>query len=362
MAAQVTSVFMYVDDVVKSLEFYNEIVGAEIAQIHAEKEGAPISLAILRIGDFTLMLHPQEPHAAEFADTRVGVGIHLQLRVDDVDAFYQHCLDEGAHPQRLRRADRPDLGLARVRPQGPRRLRLVDLPGQVGRSVDLIGSGQRMHRSGRRRRFAAPSGSSTGSRSRRPAGRRRNSRFIVAGGERQGDPAPRSRPRRRGRRRSRARSGRRCWPFRQYSITPSRPTGHIRAKSDVPVAVLMRHPKRMTRAGTITRPPPIPNIPLRMPATNPSTSTSTTAVVSFIRPSPLGVRDPSSARASNRADAVSAAVSIRRMVGPRPTTCQPSAFPSSTSASLKPPSGPIARTHEAPNPGLGHAVNGCPPG
>lgn len=96
MAAQVTSVFMYVDNVEKSLEFYNEIVGAEITQIHAESAGAPISLAILRIGGFTIMLHPQAPHAAEFTDTRVGVGIHLQLRVDDVDAFHQHCLDEGA--------------------------------------------------------------------------------------------------------------------------------------------------------------------------------------------------------------------------------------------------------------------------
>jgi uncharacterized glyoxalase superfamily protein PhnB len=96
MAAQVTSVFMYVDNVEKSLEFYNEIGGAENTQIHAESPGAPISLAILRIGDFTVMLHPQAPHATEFTDARVGVGIHLQLRVDDVDAFYQHCIDEGA--------------------------------------------------------------------------------------------------------------------------------------------------------------------------------------------------------------------------------------------------------------------------
>ena len=96
MAAQVTSVFMYVNNVEKSLEFYNEIVGAEIRQIHAEQEGAPISLVIMRLGDFTLMIHPQEPHAAEFTETRVGVGMHLQLRVDDVDAFHQHCLDQGA--------------------------------------------------------------------------------------------------------------------------------------------------------------------------------------------------------------------------------------------------------------------------
>jgi uncharacterized glyoxalase superfamily protein PhnB len=96
MPAQITSVFLYVRDVLKSLEFYHEVVGATVAQIHAEREGAPISLAILRIGDFTLMLHPQDPQAQEFANTRVGVGIHLQIRVDDVDAFYQHCIDEGA--------------------------------------------------------------------------------------------------------------------------------------------------------------------------------------------------------------------------------------------------------------------------
>jgi len=97
MAAQVTSVFMYVANVVKSLEFYNEIVGAEVAQVFAEeKEGAPITLAILRLGGFSLMLHPQEPHANEFQDARVGVGMHLQLRVDDVDAFYNHCMEEGA--------------------------------------------------------------------------------------------------------------------------------------------------------------------------------------------------------------------------------------------------------------------------
>jgi uncharacterized glyoxalase superfamily protein PhnB len=96
MAARVTSVFLYVNDVVKSLEFYNEVVGATVAQIHAEQEGAPISLAILRIGDFSLMLHPQAAQAADFASNKVGVGIHLQLRVDDIDAFYHHCLDQGA--------------------------------------------------------------------------------------------------------------------------------------------------------------------------------------------------------------------------------------------------------------------------
>ncbi len=96
MSAKVTSVFMYVDDVLKSLEFYNEVVGAEVVQVHAEREGAPISLAILRIADFSLMLHPRESHSAEFSDTKPGVGIHLQLRVESIDAFYHHCLDQGA--------------------------------------------------------------------------------------------------------------------------------------------------------------------------------------------------------------------------------------------------------------------------
>ncbi len=96
MAAKVTSVFLYVDDILKSLDFYHEIVGAEVVQVHSEQEGGPINLAILRFGDFSMMLHPQAPHEQEFVGQRLGVGIHLQLRVDDIDAFYQHCLDEGA--------------------------------------------------------------------------------------------------------------------------------------------------------------------------------------------------------------------------------------------------------------------------
>ncbi len=47
MAARVTSVFLYVKDVRRSLEFYNEVVGAEIVQVHAEAENAPYSLAIV---------------------------------------------------------------------------------------------------------------------------------------------------------------------------------------------------------------------------------------------------------------------------------------------------------------------------
>jgi uncharacterized glyoxalase superfamily protein PhnB len=96
MAAQVTSVFLYVDDIQKSLEFYNDIMGAQIAQLHAEHEGGPLTLAILRLGNFSMMLHPQEDRAQEFASNKPGLGIHIQIRVDDVDAFYQHCLDEGA--------------------------------------------------------------------------------------------------------------------------------------------------------------------------------------------------------------------------------------------------------------------------
>jgi uncharacterized glyoxalase superfamily protein PhnB len=123
--AQVTSVFLYVDDMVRSIDFYHEIVGAEVVQVHAEYEGGPIALAILRLGGFSIMLHPKEPHADAFRERveargkpfpdlageaaepdapalssyqnlPVGLGIHLQLRVDNVDAFYRHCLDEGA--------------------------------------------------------------------------------------------------------------------------------------------------------------------------------------------------------------------------------------------------------------------------
>jgi uncharacterized glyoxalase superfamily protein PhnB len=96
MKAEVTSVFLFVNDIVRSIEFYNEIVGAEVAQIQPPDQEGPISLAVLRIGRFSLMLHPQEEDEEPQADQRLGVGMHLQLRVDDIDAFHQHCLDQGA--------------------------------------------------------------------------------------------------------------------------------------------------------------------------------------------------------------------------------------------------------------------------
>jgi uncharacterized glyoxalase superfamily protein PhnB len=96
MTGQVTSAFLYVDDIVKTVDFYVDIVGAEVRQLHQETPGGPYTLAILRVGNFTLMLHPQAEHAEEFLNQRLGVGIHLQLQVENVDAFFQHCLDEGA--------------------------------------------------------------------------------------------------------------------------------------------------------------------------------------------------------------------------------------------------------------------------
>lgn len=96
MNARVTSVFLYVNDIVRSRDFYNEVVGASVLQELAEHEGGPIALVVLRLRDFTIMLHPQDAHDEEFRDQRVGLGIHLQLRVDDVDGFYHHCIEQGA--------------------------------------------------------------------------------------------------------------------------------------------------------------------------------------------------------------------------------------------------------------------------
>ena len=96
MNAKVTSVFLYVGDIQRSRDFYNEVVGASVVQELVEYEGGPIAMVVLRLGDFTLMLHPQDAHDEEFRDQRVGLGIHLQLRVPDVDAFYQHCIEQGA--------------------------------------------------------------------------------------------------------------------------------------------------------------------------------------------------------------------------------------------------------------------------
>ena len=96
MNAKVTSVFLYVGDIQRSRDFYNEVVGASVVQELVEYEGGPTAMVVLRLGDFTLMLHPQDAHDEEFRDQRVGLGIHLQMRVPDVDAFYQHCIEQGA--------------------------------------------------------------------------------------------------------------------------------------------------------------------------------------------------------------------------------------------------------------------------
>lgn len=96
MNAQISSVFLYVDDVMKSLEFYNEVMGAEVRQCLAEDEGVPPTLAILQLGDFTLMLHSRDDVPGPAANGPVGVGIHLQMQVPDIEAFHAHCIDQGA--------------------------------------------------------------------------------------------------------------------------------------------------------------------------------------------------------------------------------------------------------------------------
>ncbi|QDV37060.1 VOC family protein [Tautonia plasticadhaerens] len=96
MNAKVTSVFLYVSDIVRSRDFYHEVVGAGVVQELAEYEGGPIALVVLRFGSFTIMLHPQDAHDEEFRDQRLGLGIHLQIQVEDVDRFYQHCIEQGA--------------------------------------------------------------------------------------------------------------------------------------------------------------------------------------------------------------------------------------------------------------------------
>src|SRR5208337_3482393 len=70
-------------------------------------------------------------------------------------------------------------------------------------------------------------------------------------------------------------------PRRQYSSTPSNPVGKSSAKSDVPTAVLGARFPITIRAGTITSPPPMPNIPLKTPAQPPSKSIQAISVQSI---------------------------------------------------------------------------------
>ena len=51
----------------------------------------------MKMGDFSLMLHIADEDDPDLKDNRVGVGIHLQLRVSNVDAAYDRACDAGYH-------------------------------------------------------------------------------------------------------------------------------------------------------------------------------------------------------------------------------------------------------------------------
>lgn len=95
--ARVTSAFLYVKSVEKSIEFYSEAMGAVVSQKHADEQGGPLTLAILRMGDFSLMLHIADEEDPDIKENRVGVGIHLQMRVSNADVAYDKACDAGYH-------------------------------------------------------------------------------------------------------------------------------------------------------------------------------------------------------------------------------------------------------------------------
>ena len=92
---KVTSAFLYVKSIERSIEFYREALGATVSQKHAQEDGGPATLAIMRLGDFSMMLHIADDNDPDMADARPGVGIHLQLRVADVDSAYAKACNAG---------------------------------------------------------------------------------------------------------------------------------------------------------------------------------------------------------------------------------------------------------------------------
>jgi len=94
-APKVTSVFLYVRSIDNSIEFYREALGATLSQKHAQDDGGPATLAIMKLGDFSIMLHVAEESDLDLNETKPGVGIHLQYRVADVDASYARACNAG---------------------------------------------------------------------------------------------------------------------------------------------------------------------------------------------------------------------------------------------------------------------------
>jgi uncharacterized glyoxalase superfamily protein PhnB len=92
---KVTSAFLYVRSIEKSIEFYREALGATLAQKHAQDDGGPATLAIMKLNDFSIMLHVAEESDLDLNESKPGVGIHLQFRVADVDAAYARACNAG---------------------------------------------------------------------------------------------------------------------------------------------------------------------------------------------------------------------------------------------------------------------------
>ena len=95
--ARVTSAFLYVKSVEKSIDFYAEALGGMVTQKHADDPKGPLTLAIVRMGDFSLMLHMADDTDADLKDNRWGVGIHLQMRVSNADTAYDRACEAGYH-------------------------------------------------------------------------------------------------------------------------------------------------------------------------------------------------------------------------------------------------------------------------
>lgn len=95
LPTRVTSVFLYVKSIDKSIEFYREALGATMAQKHAQEDGGPATLAIMKLGDFAIMLHVADESDLDLNETRPGVGMHMQFRVADVDAAYIRACNAG---------------------------------------------------------------------------------------------------------------------------------------------------------------------------------------------------------------------------------------------------------------------------
>jgi len=88
--------YLIVANAARAIEFYKNGFGAEESMRVADESGLVVHAEIV-LGDSTIMLADEAPQWGRYSPTRVnGSPVHINLYVEDSDAFVKRAVDAGA--------------------------------------------------------------------------------------------------------------------------------------------------------------------------------------------------------------------------------------------------------------------------